>query len=178
MRDLRTGLAMAGYVAAVIAANVLTSRYGMVPVGLGLTVTAGTYAAGAALLARDVVQDTAGRRRVLLAIAAAGLLSWATASPAIALASTVAFTIAELLDMAIYTPLRRRGWARAVIVSNTVGGLADTAVFLTLARLPLTPGSLTGQMVGKVAWATLLPVAAVTLARRALPHDALDAAGA
>jgi len=41
----------------VVAANVLTSTYGLVPAGFGLTATAGTWAAGLVLLARDLVDD-------------------------------------------------------------------------------------------------------------------------
>jgi uncharacterized PurR-regulated membrane protein YhhQ (DUF165 family) len=68
--------ALAGYVGSIVAANVLTSRYGLVPVWPGLLTTAGTYAAGAALLLRDVVQETAGRRAVLAAVAIGGASSW------------------------------------------------------------------------------------------------------
>jgi len=38
------------FVAAIVLANWLTSRYGFVSVGLGLSATAGTYAAGAVWL--------------------------------------------------------------------------------------------------------------------------------
>src|SRR5207237_803196 len=68
----------------------LTARYGFIPVGLGLTATAGTYAAGFCLLARDWVHDTAGRVAVLAAIAAAGAASAVMAGPRLALASATA----------------------------------------------------------------------------------------
>lgn len=159
--------AMAGsvYVGTVVAANVLTSRYGMVPVWPGVVATAGTYAAGAALLARDVVQDTAGRRAVLAAIAAGALLSAWLATPQLAIASGAAFAASEVADMAIYTPLRRKGWARAVLASNLVGAVVDTVLFLALAGFPVM-ASLPGQLIGKAVWAALLPVLLVTAARR------------
>lgn len=169
--------AASAYVAAVTAANWTTSRYGMVTVLPGLVTTAGTYAAGAALIARDTVQDTAGRWGVLAAIAAGGTLT-ALTSPALAVASTMAFLIAECADMAVYTPLRRRGWARAVLASNAVGAVLDTLVFLTLAHFPVTGQSVGGQLAGKLLWATLLPVLAVTAVRRwrrAVPRDAIGA---
>jgi uncharacterized PurR-regulated membrane protein YhhQ (DUF165 family) len=170
--------ALTAYTASITAANWLTTRYGLIHVAPGLVTTAGTYAAGAALLARDLVQDTLGRRWVLAGIAAGALLT-ALTSPSLALASTAAFLVAETADMAVYTPLRSRGWARAVLASNAVGAVLDTLVFLLLAGFPLTTATVGGQFVGKLAWATALPVAAVLLARRvgrrAVPRNALGA---
>jgi uncharacterized PurR-regulated membrane protein YhhQ (DUF165 family) len=169
--------AVSAYITSIAAANYLTSRYGLVHVAPGLLTTAGTYAAGAALLLRDVVQDTLGRAWVLAGIAAGALLTWAT-SPALAIASAAAFLVAECADMAVYTPLRDRGWAKAVLASNAVGAIADTLLFLFLAGFPLTTAAVSGQLVGKLAWATLLPVAvalAVRQARRALLGDPVRA---
>ena len=169
--------ALTGYVASISAANWLTAHYGMVDVGLGLVTTAGTFAAGAALLLRDTVQDTLGRRWVLAGIAAGAALTAAT-SPVLAVASTTAFLAAELADMGVYTPLRRRGWARAVLASNTVGAIVDTLLFLFLAGFPITVATVGGQLVGKLAWATLLPVLAVVTVRRwrrALPRHTIGA---
>ncbi|MFF3398273.1 VUT family protein [Streptomyces sp. NPDC002659] len=167
--------ALTAYAASITAANVLTARYGLVPVAPGLVTTAGTFAAGAALLLRDVVQDTLGRAAVLCGIAAGAALTFAT-SPALAVASAVAFLAAEVADMAVYTPLRDRGWARAVLASNVVGAVVDTLLFLLLAGFPLTAASVGGQLVGKLAWATALPVAAVLTfrqVRRVVPRHSL-----
>lgn len=158
-------LALAAYATSITAANWLTAHYGLVPVGPGLLATAGTFAAGAALLLRDVVQDALGRAAVLGGIAAGAAVT-AYTSPVLAVASAVAFLAAELADMAVYTPLRQRGWARAVLASNTLGAILDTLLFLLLAGFPLTTAAVGGQLVGKLAWATLLPVAAVVAARR------------
>lgn len=128
--------------------------------------TAGTYAAGAALLLRDVVQDTLGRVWVIAGILAGAGLAALTA-PSLALASAVAFLVAELADMAVYTPLRDRGWARAVLASNIVGAIIDTYLFLWLAGFPVTPSGVGGQLVGKLLWATLLPVLVIVAIRRA-----------
>lgn len=162
----RAAAALAAYVLAIVAANWLTSTFGLVWVAPGLAVTAGTYAAGAALFTRDVVQDAAGPRWVFVGIAVGIALSWVTSDPHIALASAAAFAVAELGDFAVYTPLRRKGWARAVLASNVVGAVLDTAVFLAVAGFPLTATGVGGQLVGKLVWATLLPVAAVTAVRR------------
>lgn len=159
--DRRLGAAiLAVYVGVIVAANYLTEHYGMVAVGFGLAATAGTYAAGAALLLRDVVQDALGRVAVVVGILVGAGLTYLI-SPALATASAVAFLLAELADMAIYTPLRRKGWARAVLASNCVGAVVDTYVFLHIAGFPITSEGVGGQLVGKLLWATLLPVAVV-----------------
>lgn len=162
---LRRASALAAYIGSIIGANVLADRFGMVWVFPGLTAVAGTYLAGAALLFRDVLQDVAGRFAVLAAVAVGGALSAVMSDPALALASSVAFLVAESADFGVYTPLRRRGWARAVIVSNSVGALLDTIIFLALAEFPVTESAITGQMIGKLIWATLLPVMAVSVFR-------------
>lgn len=157
--------ALTAYIAAIVAANWLTTRYGLIPMGFGLTATAGTYAAGAALLLRDAVQDVCGWRWVLAGIAAGAVLTAVTA-PALALASTVAFLLAEALDTAVYTPLRERGWARAALLSGIVGAVIDTYAFLALAGFPITAQAAGGQLVGKALWVTALPVLIVVAVRQ------------
>jgi uncharacterized PurR-regulated membrane protein YhhQ (DUF165 family) len=160
-------LAAVVYVAVVVLANVLSTHYGMVSVGFGLVASAGTYAAGAALGMRDLVQDGLGRWGVLAVILIGSALSFWLASPVIATASLAAFVASELCDLAVYTPLRERGWSRAVIASNVVGAVVDTWVFLTLAPFgPVTFHAMEGQLVGKILWATLLPVALVAGVRK------------
>lgn len=171
-------LAAAAYVACIVAANYLTAHFELVPAGFGLMVTAGTYAAGLALLARDLVQDTAGRGVVLVLIVVGAALSAVLAGPQLAIASGVAFLIAETADMAVYTPLRRRGWVKAVVASNVVGGLIDTVVFLWLAGFGVTWPSVAGQMLGKAVWATLIPVVAVWMWRRVVLRQPLHSTGA
>lgn len=159
-------VAVAAYVAAVILANVVTERLGLVSVGFGLLVTAGTYAAGFALLARDFVHRFGGRRWALAAIVLGGVLSWALSSPALAAASTVAFVSAELIDLGVYEPIRRtRGFVQGALVSNIVSAPIDTVVFLSLAGFPLTLETVGGQFVGKVLWATALPLSVYWLVR-------------
>lgn len=161
----RGALALTAYATAIVAANWATDQYGMVPVGPGLTVTAGTYAAGLALLARDTVQDTLGRpwARVGIFLGALATLGF---SPALALASALAFLAAESVDMAIYTRLRAGGWGRAALWSGAAGAIVDTAVFLSLAPFPFQWSAAWGQLIGKAFWATLLPVLLVIAVRQ------------
>lgn len=91
------------------------------------------------------------------------VLSFAISDPFIALASGVAFLASELADLAIYTPLRKRGYIRAAVASNVVGAFVDTVLFLWIAGFPIL-AALPGQMVGKVA-VTALVVALVAAFR-------------
>jgi len=148
-------IAFAGYIGTILAANWAISTIGLVPVGFGLLAPAGVYFAGLAFTLRDLVQEQLGRRMVLLAIGIGAALS-AFVSPSFALASGTAFLVSELADFAVYTPLRERNWTAAVLASNAVGLVIDSALFLMLAFDSLE--FLPGQVVGKV-WVTLLAVA-------------------
>lgn len=142
---------LATFVAVVVGANLMTAHWGLVT-WLGVTATAGTWLAGFAFVTRDWLQERAGRRWVLVAIAVGALLS-AVFSPRLALASGTAFALSELADLAVYTPLRQRSRLAAALVSNTVGAFVDTVAFLLLAGFPLS--ALPGQMLIKVGTTTL-----------------------
>lgn len=160
-------LTAAAFLATILAANYVTTEYGLIPVGFGLVATAGTIFAGLAFVLRDTVQDTLGKRAVLVLIVAGAGLSYVVAAPFIALASGIAFLVSEVLDLAIYTPLRRRGYVRAALASNVAGALVDTLLFLTIAGFPLWQ-ALPGQIVGKlsVTGVVVLAVLVVRAARR------------
>jgi hypothetical protein len=174
-RPAKTAFAGGGYIGTILAANWITAHLGPIWVAPGMVTAAGTYAAGLALLARDGLQEAAGRRAVLAAIGAGTALSAWLAGGQLAFASAVAFLLSEGLDMAVYSKLRWSGWAKAALASNIVGAVPDTLVFLWLVSpqaLHLPPGmsewSLApGQLVGKIVWATLLPVAVISAWRRA-----------
>jgi uncharacterized PurR-regulated membrane protein YhhQ (DUF165 family) len=162
----------AAFIGCILAANYVTTEYGMVPVGFGLIATAGTYFAGATFVLRDAVQDTAGRRWVVALILAGAALSFLISAPFIALASAVAFLLSESVDFAIYQPLRRRGYVRAALASNVVGSLVDTVAFLAIAGFPIWQ-ALPGQMVGKFAMTALVVLGVVIV--RAVPREPLRA---
>jgi queuosine precursor transporter len=156
------GLLMsASLIGTVALSNWLTARFGFIPVGFGLSAAAGTLAAGAALSLRDAVQDLIGRWMSVAAIAIGAMASFTVARRGLAVASASAFAIGELVDLAIYTPIRVRArfghalWVFAVMVAGVVGAIADTCVFLGLAfGWHALPHTLTGQLVGKT-WALL-----------------------
>jgi uncharacterized PurR-regulated membrane protein YhhQ (DUF165 family) len=158
-------VALLGYITTIVAANWLTVTYGLVPIGFGLAVTAGTLAAGLALVLRDAVQVTAGRIASLAAIGVGCAVSYVVADPFIALASAVAFAASELVDFAVFTPLRPKGIARAVIVSSLVAAPVDTVLFLWIAGFGVTWQAVLGQLLVKTAMALL--AAGVIVWRRA-----------
>lgn len=151
------------FLGCILAANVITTHLGMIPVGFGLVATAGTYFAGATFLLRDALQDVAGKRWTIAVIGLGAALSFAVSDPFIALASAVAFGLSEVADLAVYTPLRKRGYLRAALASNIVGAVVDTIAFLTIAGFPLW-AAFPGQMVGKLL-VTALAAAAVIIIR-------------
>jgi uncharacterized PurR-regulated membrane protein YhhQ (DUF165 family) len=145
------------YVLCIPAANWLMLNVGypsgngprLLPVGLGLMAPSGILAIGAALYLRDMVQNLFGVRVALAAVALGVVVTAATSSPVLAVASAVAYCASELADLAVYTPLKKRGhYVRAILVSGTVGSAVDSAIFLWLAF-----GSLdfvAGQTLGKI----------------------------
>lgn len=154
-------IAALAVLSSLLLANWVTTDYGFIPVGFGFEATAGTIFAGVMLASRDAVQDALGRVAVVGMIVLGTAISFFIAAPEIAIASALAFGLAELFDFAVYSPIREksklgdRRWAVAVVLSNIVGAFTDTVVFLGVAFgaaaiLPALPG----QMVGKL-WATL-----------------------
>ncbi|MFI6603546.1 VUT family protein [Nonomuraea sp. NPDC050536] len=155
--------ALVAYVATIPAANLAVSHFGAVPVGFGYLAPAGVYMVGLALVLRDLSREAAGRLAVLGAIAAGIVISYVLADPNLAMASAAAFAVAELADFAVYEPLRQRGLLIAMVVSNAVGILCDSLLFLKLAFNSLD--YLPGQILGKT-WMTVAAVVVLTLLRR------------
>jgi len=155
---------LATYILTIFAANWAITQFGLVPVGFGLLAPAGVYFAGLAFTLRDLVQERLGRRWTVAAILAGAALS-ALVSPQFALASGVAFLVSEAADFGVYTPLRERNWIGAVVASNLVGLVADSALLLALAFGSLE--FLPGQVVGKL-WMTVLFLVPLWFWRRRL----------
>ncbi|QYO75656.1 VUT family protein [Devosia salina] len=125
----------------------------LVPVAPGLLAPSGVLVAGLAFVLRDFVQQRLGAIWAIAAIIAGAAISATIAPPALVIASTAAFLVSELADMAVFTPLRRRGLLLAVFTSSIVGLFVDTLIFLQLAF-----GStdlMWGQVVGK-GWMVVL----------------------
>jgi uncharacterized PurR-regulated membrane protein YhhQ (DUF165 family) len=116
----------------------------------------GVLMIGLALVLRDFVQEHAGVKGALTAIAIGGALSWFFAPGPLVVASVAAFLLAELADLAVYTPLRKRALWYAVAMSGVAGAAIDSAVFLWLAFGSLD--YIAGQVVGKF-WMSALVAA-------------------
>lgn len=158
---MKRGSLMAGYIGSILLANLLTSWIGLVPIGAGLYVTAGTFAAGLALVLRDGIQETWTRDAVLTAILAGTALSYVIADHAIAAASAVAFLASEAIDWAIYSNWRSRSKPAAVIASSVIAAPFDTVLFLAIAGFPVTVNAVIGQMMVKTLIALAVSVGLV-----------------
>jgi uncharacterized PurR-regulated membrane protein YhhQ (DUF165 family) len=155
-------VAAIAYILTIVGANLLIRTVGFIPVGFGLLAPAGVLCVGLSFTLRDLVQEELGKGWTIGCILIGAALS-ALLSPALALASGGAFLASELADLAVYTPLRRRNWLAAVALSNTVGLVVDSALFLWLAFGSLD--FLAGQVVGK-GYMTILAVAVLYVVRR------------
>jgi len=133
------------------------------PVAPGLMAPSGVLMIGLALVLRDLVQRRLGVSWAVAAILAGAALSAAIAPPALVIASATAFLLAEVADLAVFTPLQRRGLVLAVAASSLVGLVVDSIVFLQLAFGSLE--FLLGQIVGK-AWMVLVALPFVGMLRR------------
>jgi len=124
----------------------------LIPVAPGLMAPSGVLLIGVALVLRDAVHEYFGSKIVLGAILVGAALSAFVAPAPLVIASGVAFLLSELADMAVYTPLRKKRLAMAVLASGVVGAVVDSAAFLWIAFGSLD--YLAGQVVGK-AWMTI-----------------------
>lgn len=161
MRLLPAILAMA---AIVVASNILVQFL------LGPWLTWGALTYPFAFLVNDItnrLHGPAAARKVVLWGFATGLVCSAIGTQIqgefgplvtmrVALASGVAFLMAQFLDIAVFNRFRRDRWWRAPLVGTVVGSTVDTALFFTIAfsaaLVVLEPGN-------DVAWANeILPL--------------------
>ncbi|WP_237213846.1 VUT family protein [Falsiroseomonas oryziterrae] len=135
----------------------------LIPVAPGVMAPSGVLMIGLALVLRDLVQRRLGLGWAFGAILAGTVLSATLAPPALVIASACAFLFSELADLAVYTPLQKRGLTLAVAASSVVGLIVDSVFFLWLAFGSLD--FLAGQVIGK-AWMVLLALPLVHWLRR------------
>ena len=135
----------------------------LIPVAPQLMAPSGVLMIGIALVLRDLVQRRLGVAYSAGAVVVGAILSALVAPPALALASGAAFLLSEFADLAVYTPLARRGLVAAVVASSLAGLVVDSIIFLWLAFGSLE--FLLGQIVGK-GWMVLLSIPFVYLLRR------------
>jgi uncharacterized PurR-regulated membrane protein YhhQ (DUF165 family) len=150
-------LLIIAYIATIPAANWLIGNVGtvclangpcMIPVAPGIMAPSGVIMVGAALVLRDLVQRRFGPKVSLACIIVGAAISAVFASPTLAIASGAAFLLSELADFAVYTPLAKRRFVLAVLLSCLAGAVIDSALFLWLAFGSLA--HIEGQILGKV----------------------------
>lgn len=171
VRTLEGALYLVGFIVSIWLANWLITNWGTVrypdspylipvwpgeltPSGEPIMAPSGVIAIGASFTLRDLVQRRLGVRVTMLAIVV-GAVASAALDSTLALASGVAFLLAESLDLFVYTPLQRRNLVGAVVASNIVGMVIDTIVFLSIAFGSLA--LIQGQLIGK-AWMSLVAI--------------------
>jgi len=171
MRRFEGVIYLVGFIVSIWLANWLVTHWGTVrfgdgpwlipvwpgeftPSGNPIYAPSGVLAIGIGFTLRDLVQRRLGVKVVVVAVVVGALLS-AALDTSLALASGMAFLIAEMLDLFVYTPLQRRSLIGAVVASNIVGIVVDSIVFLTIAFGSLS--LLQGQVIGK-AWMTLAAI--------------------
>ena len=135
----------------------------LVPVAPGVMAPSGVLIIGLALVLRDLVQRRLGLWAGFAAIVIGTVVSAALAPATIVVASAAAFALSELADLLVYTPLQRRRFVLAVVLSGLVGLVVDSVLFLQLAFGSLD--FLAGQIVGK-AWMIALAVPCLAWLRR------------
>ena len=152
---------LALFTACIPAANWLIQNIGttcvpdgpcLIPVAPGVMAPTGVLVVGLAFVLRDLVQRRLGLAWSAGAVVVGAGLSAFLAPPALVIASGVAFLLAEMADLLVYTPLQRRRLILAVVASSVAGLIVDSVIFLQLAFGSLD--LLWGQVIGK-AWMVL-----------------------
>ncbi|WP_144752419.1 VUT family protein [Bartonella saheliensis] len=121
---------------AVTASNILV-QYPVYWFGLNELLTYGAFTYPFAFLINDLTNrfygPSAARRVVYAGFFAGVFVSWILATPRLALASSLAFLFGQLLDIVVFTPLRRKTWWKAPLAAALVGSALDTVLFFSLA---------------------------------------------
>jgi len=134
-------------VAVVGASNVLVqfpvaARLG--PLNLADFLTWGAFTYPFAFLVTDLTNRRFGpsiARRVVVAGFIVGAFASAyLATPRVATASCTAFLIGQLLDIAVFSRLRRGVWWKGPLAASLCGSAIDTLIFFSLAFSPLFAG--------------------------------------
>jgi queuosine precursor transporter len=126
--SVNTRIAAVVFVAAIALANLVIAWLGpwVSPINAFILI-------GLDLSLRDYLHDKWREQlwRMWLLIASAGVISWVLnpAAGRIAVASTVAFTLAALADAAVYHRLIDLSWMRRANGSNAAGAVVDSVTF-------------------------------------------------
>jgi hypothetical protein len=163
---MTVALALLAYAAAMVAANLIVAA-----LGPWISPVNAFFLIGLDLALRDWLHVRLKAWQMLALIVCTGALTYLLnpAAGMIAVASTVAFTAAALVDWAVFARLPG-SWLRRSNASNVAGAAVDSLIFPTLAFGALMPQIVLLQFAAKVAggavWSYLLRP------RRAVPAEA------
>ncbi|WP_238481680.1 VUT family protein [Pseudochrobactrum algeriensis] len=122
--------------AAVAASNILV-QYPVHYFGLQDILTYGAFTYPFAFLVNDLTNRRFGPQRarqvVYAGFALGVIMSIWLASPRLAVASGSAFLFAQLLDISVFSRLRRLRWWKAPLAAALCGSVLDTILFFSLA---------------------------------------------
>lgn len=172
-------VSLAAFIGCVPAANWLIAHFGtvcvpdgpcLIPVWLGILAPSGVLLAGLSFVLRDLVQEALGILWAIAAVLIGGIIAAIIASPVLAVASVVAFLIAETVDLLVFSRLRRRGLVLASVASSVIGLLLDSLIFVQIAFG--NPAYIVGQSIGK-AWMVLAALPLLIAIQRARGRAAL-----
>ena len=143
---------VAAYMAAIVLVNWLFDVLPIMETPFGAWPPASVIV-GFVLILRDMAQREVGHY-VLIAMLAAGVITYVMVDPFIAVASVSAFLVSETADWIVYTvtkrPLRDR-----ILASSAVSSPLDSVVFLGLIGI-LSPASFILQTLSKFAGALVV----------------------
>ena len=142
---------VAAYVAAIVLVNWLFEILPVVETPLGAWPPA-SLVVGFVLILRDLAQREVGHY-VLIAMLAAGAITYVMVDPFIAFASVAAFLVSETADWIVYT-LTRRPLRDRILASSAISSPLDSVVFLGLIGF-LSPASFILQTLSKFAGAAI-----------------------
>lgn len=118
-------------------AIVIVASNKLVPIQINSWLTWGTLTYPFAFLITDLMNRYFGVRKARLLVyagfAIGVLASLYFADPRIALASGVAFLVAQLLDVSVFDKLRSKDWWVAPFTSSVISTVFDTFLFYALA---------------------------------------------
>lgn len=121
----------------IVAASNFLVQFPFQHFGLGEILTWGAFTYPVAFLVNDLTNrrfgPRAARKVVLAGFAIAVVISVWLSSPRIAIASGTAFLAGQMLDVTVFTRLRRLAWWRAPLLSTVVGSALDTIIFFSMA---------------------------------------------
>jgi uncharacterized PurR-regulated membrane protein YhhQ (DUF165 family) len=153
-RRLQIAALVALFLAAIVAANLTLTNFGP-----GWILPNAFFLIGLDFITRDRLADFWGTTRfakMAVLIAAGGVLSyWLNDNAAkIAIASTVSFCAAELVEAVSYHLLRREAWADRAPKAALTAAVVDSIVFPTMAFGTFVFTVSFGQFCAKLAGAT------------------------